>query len=332
MRKQIAFISFILAICILVSGCFPVVGITDFIQSEYDEDYISTIDRVLSSDSSEKTIIVRNRNDFINAIYDITRNRCTSAKICYDGNDYAEVIDGESEEQFNAIFNEVFFIKDDVESSDDCDYLWGNIAHYYLELTHSKDGKAYYKVEIEYYESAEEMQAVNQEVALAISKLNLEGMNEYEKVKTIHDYVVETICYDDAINCSYSAYGGLINGETVCNGYALLFYKMCTEAGISCKFVSGPAGNISDDNETVLHAWNIVEIDHIWYYVDTTWDDDDSHETPGKVYYDYFLVGETTMQQDHSLEWPYNTRDFRKKYPISKNNYPEVDKLDKYYE
>lgn len=62
--------------------------------------------------------------------------------------------------------------------------------------------------------------------------------------------------------------------RAVCHGYAMLFQKMCTLAGLRSEFVPGytrteyyqvgTAGSLD-------HAWNVVWIDSVYYTLDATW-------------------------------------------------------------
>ena len=71
-----------------------------------------------------------------------------------------------------------------------------------------------------------------------------------------------------------SAYGALVNGQTVCAGYARAFQYLLQQLGIPCYYCTGYAGE--------NHAWNIVALEDGYYNVDATWDDTEG----GK--YDYF--------------------------------------------
>ena len=98
-----------------------------------------------------------------------------------------------------------------------------------------------------------------------------------------------------ALPICYTAYGALLEGRAVCQGYAQLTYKMLREAGLSCYVITGQANNGS---RTEDHAWNIVKVGKKWYYLDTTWDDPAGGEDV--LRYDYFLIGSDKMDQDHA--------------------------------
>lgn len=127
------------------------------------------------------------------------------------------------------------------------------------------------------------------------------SMSEYEKVKAIHDYIVNTTEYDhynlenDSIpDIDYTAKGVLENKIAVCRGYAEAFKLLMNELDIECEILTGKADNIS-------HAWNVVKIDDEWYQIDCTFDDPvttDGVKT-NTLRYDYFLVTDEQMYLDH---------------------------------
>lgn len=63
------------------------------------------------------------------------------------------------------------------------------------------------------------------------------------------------------------AYGAVMNGYSICQGYALGFEYLCRAADLDCRRVRNP---YLDDN---MHFWDIVTLDQGTYYVDVTWSD-----------------------------------------------------------
>ena len=102
----------------------------------------------------------------------------------------------------------------------------------------------------------------------------LSGINplwsDAEKVVYLHDYIVTHCVYDVTMakrgteHELYTAYDCLVNGVSVCEGYAKAFRVLCNAAGLECYCVT------SNSN---VHAWNIVKVDGEFYYVDCTSDD-----------------------------------------------------------
>lgn len=63
-------------------------------------------------------------------------------------------------------------------------------------------------------------------------------------------------------------------GVAVCEGYSVLFTKVCTDLGIKSRVVEGASKTtVKDIGKRFYsdHAWNIVEIDGSSYLVDVTW-------------------------------------------------------------
>lgn len=120
-------------------------------------------------------------------------------------------------------------------------------------------------------------------------------MTAYEKELALHDYLVEHVEYDttrSGEDC-HTAYGALINGTAVCDGYAESFQTLMEMVGIQCHRVVG-TGNQEP------HSWNIVLLDGAWYNVDVTWDDPVG--TFNTVSHKYFNVTDGELSQDHMWE------------------------------
>ena len=126
--------------------------------------------------------------------------------------------------------------------------------------------------------------------------------NTYNNIKMMHDYLIDTISYDQSISKPniYNIVGALVNKVSVCEGYARAFKYLMDELGINCTMVIGRA--TSTDGKTENHAWNYVELNGTWYAVDCTWDDPVS--STGYVSqssrYRYFLKGSNEFLQDHT--------------------------------
>ena len=69
----------------------------------------------------------------------------------------------------------------------------------------------------------------------------------------------------------------------------MLFYRLCKEAGLSVRIISG-TGNGG------AHAWNIVRIGSKYYNVDCTWDGQNE-----ATYNDFLLKSEADFS-DHTRE------------------------------
>ena len=128
--------------------------------------------------------------------------------------------------------------------------------------------------------------------------------NTYKDIKMIHDYLINTIDYDeedDSIG-GHSIYGALVEKKCVCEGYAKAFKYLADVAGIDNILMQGTAINSDGENES--HAWNAVCLNNTWYLIDTTWDDPiiiGRGIVLNSVHYKYFLKGSTTFNSNHTL-------------------------------
>ena len=132
---------------------------------------------------------------------------------------------------------------------------------------------------------------------------NLEGKTDYEKIKLVHDYLVDSIEYDSSISKEhiYDIYGALVSRECVCEGYAKAFEYLMNEIGIDNVIVIGTGTN--SNGKTESHAWNYVKLNNKWYAIDVTWDDPiliGTGKLPEKSKYKYFLKGAITMNENHT--------------------------------
>lgn len=62
-------------------------------------------------------------------------------------------------------------------------------------------------------------------------------------------------------NIAATAYGALVNGSAVGEGYAMAYKALCDMLGLECYVVIGRLGSAA-------HAWNIVELDGAYYHAD----------------------------------------------------------------
>ena len=138
-------------------------------------------------------------------------------------------------------------------------------------------------------------QCESQVIAVKNQILNqIAGKNDIEKMRYIHDYLVDTIEYDQTFGEKniYNIYGALVSKTCVCEGYAKASQYLLNEAGLENIIITGTATN--SDGKTENHAWNYVNIDEKWYAIDTTWDDPiivGGGKLTNTIRYRYFLKG-----------------------------------------
>jgi transglutaminase-like putative cysteine protease len=169
------------------------------------------------------------------------------------------------------------------------------------------DGEFQIDFTVAYMTTLEQENYVDTQVDAILANLIAPHMNDHQKVKAIHDYIVTHVAYNvspSSGNSPHSAYTALHDGEAVCQGYALLAYKMLTEAGFEARIIGGNAGN--DIDGWVAHAWNRVKLEDIWYNLDCTWDDP-VPDFPGRVLYNYYHLTDTELAADHQRYAEYSS-------------------------
>ncbi|SDA12400.1 Transglutaminase-like superfamily protein [Ruminococcus sp. YE71] len=122
--------------------------------------------------------------------------------------------------------------------------------------------------------------------------------SDYEKLCYIHDTIIFGCQYEPSAPDAHSAYGALIGGKAVCEGYAKAFSLICELSGITALPVSGIA--VSPESGSQPHMWNKVLLDGEWYNVDVTWDDPTGSDDPLNIRYDYLLVSDEYISASHT--------------------------------
>ncbi len=124
--------------------------------------------------------------------------------------------------------------------------------------------------------------------------------SDAEKALYLHEWMAMRFDYDSTTyetdyenNIRHTAYGALLRGSAVCEGYTWLYGLLLRRVGIESLMVSSVNLN---------HAWNIVQVDDAWYHVDVTWDDCyDTH--PGLLQHRYLLRSHDVMMSgSHEAE------------------------------
>ena len=167
----------------------------------------------------------------------------------------------------------------------------------------TKDGIKYYSDD---FNNLSEIEQAIIEIENEKNKiLNKVSGSDYKKIKYIHDYLINSIEYDNSVEeiGTYNIYGALVNKKCVCEGYAKAFKYLTNCAGLECELVQGIGINSSGNQEN--HEWNCIKVNGIWYYIDCTWDDPIIIGGNGKatqsMKYKYFLKGSNTFEKDHII-------------------------------
>lgn len=160
--------------------------------------------------------------------------------------------------------------------------------------------------------TADELEYVQSEVKRICDDITKKEMSDEEKVRIISKYIVENTKYDyenyskkveSVPRLSYTPYGALKFGISVCEGYAELTQLMLNYVGVENQYISG---FVKDGEATEGHAWNLVKMDGKFYHLDNTWNESQ---------YRFLLVSDTFMKNQGNREWLYD------KFPVVAKGY-----------
>lgn len=122
--------------------------------------------------------------------------------------------------------------------------------------------------------------------------------DDYQKELWLHDKLLKNCVYDTQADAellssadSFTAYGALVKGKAVCEGYSRAMLLLLQSAGISATVVCGT------DTQNNPHMWNFVNVNGQNYHLDATWND-----TDWGVRHTYFNLSTAQNEQDHFIE------------------------------
>ncbi len=158
--------------------------------------------------------------------------------------------------------------------------------------------------------SDREIQEIDAAIDKIYNEIILESMTLEEKIKTVHDYIINTTKYlrekevDENGDLLFplgtnKAYGPILNHVASCGGYtdamALFLYRM----GVQNYKIS-----------SVEHIWNLVYIDDSWKHLDLTWDDPITTTDEDVLTYNFFLISTKELILKDVAEHDYNASIF----------------------
>jgi hypothetical protein len=162
-----------------------------------------------------------------------------------------------------------------------------------------------YPVSILDKDSLQEYEKVIKKASEITGKIIKSNMTDLEKELAIHDYLILNTKYDSVSlvnlrssdNC-HSAYGALVQGTAVCDGYAKAMEIMLNMVGVECITVTG--FSYSYESRPIGHAWNIVNIDGDYYHMDVTSDDWDGDVM--ELNHNFFNISDKQIASSHNWD------------------------------
>ena len=131
----------------------------------------------------------------------------------------------------------------------------------------------------------EEMAEVDESLERGFSEISAQISpydSDYEKARKVYTYLIDQTEYEQSDHDQNIA-GVFWQKKAVCAGYAAAMQYLMERLGMRCIYVSGDAKGADSG-----HAWDIIELDGIYYYADPT--NGDQPE---------FLMGDASSQEWH---------------------------------
>ena len=182
-------------------------------------------------------------------------------------------------------------------------YFWLNPFRYET-VTVGRTGYYRLYVKLCYIMDEEEANAKSRTFESAVQRI-VDGTNAqqttFDKVRYVHDAILSSTVYDYALaedntvaGTGRNAYGCLVDGKTVCSGYAMSFNLILQRLGIPC----GAEFDHEEGTLTNGHVWSYCTLDGENYYFDLTWNDTvfDSEEYKPYLDYSYTYFGITGQE------------------------------------
>lgn len=193
------------------------------------------------------------------------------------------------------------------------DYLYWNYAGLKGRFETVENG-ILYTLNLEFLSTAAEEREIDAEVARLMDNefKGWKNMSDFEITKEVYEWITDNYTFVSGGD-RHSTYSGIIEHETVCQGFATSAYRLLGEMGISSRIIA------NDE-----HGWNIVKIGDLYYNIDATWD-------VGliEMQWKYFLLCNKSFDDGmmHDRGSRFTTAEFNKKYPMAGSDYdwtPEI--------
>lgn len=168
-------------------------------------------------------------------------------------------------------------------------------------------------IQIEKIYTPDMIASINKKIDDIIHEVITDNMSPEEKIKAIHDYIINHTIYDDErsnqikngqitdyVGTSNTAYGPLFLGKAICGGYTDAMALFLDRFGI-------PNYKISSDN----HIWNFVYINGSWKHLDLTWDDPVVNTGENMLLHTFYLISTSELKTKDTSQHVFDANIFR---------------------
>ena len=185
--------------------------------------------------------------------------------------------------------------------ADHGDLFWYGGAYQYSE--YDKNGTKATSFMPDYSMTELQRDAVQKQIDSKITDW-LSGIStkasDYEKVKYVYQLLVDKVTYDLSADNNQNIQSAFLNERTVCAGFAHAAQVMLQKLGVSCTYLTGDANGGP-------HAWNMVVVDGVYYYMDVTWGNPSYLNAAGTgepdyVDYSYMNMTYEEISKDHTCD------------------------------
>ena len=252
--------------------------------NEYEKEYSYSF--VQKTDS----FIPYSKQDIINILYTIL-NKGISKFTFYCPNEYELCINDISE----------------ISNDENLFAELNNFVHPYNSFTNIKTTYSDSReiiLSVDYLYNQEQISAINKKADDLIKQIN-QNDSDYEKIKFIHDTIINNTKYDVDRNKngtsqyqSHIAYGPAYEGYATCNGYTDYMAIILSKMGYNNYKISTSLLELSE--KETGHIWNAVYVNDKWLHLDLTWDDPVSTDGKDYLYHSYFLVTTEKLEEADS--------------------------------
>lgn len=226
-----------------------------------------------------------NRQQLLNLLYSaINRGNEKLTFLCK----YEECIDD---------VNEIVENKEYLSSINNLVHPFNSYSNIYFLI--NKYGKIELTIKKQYTES--EIVLINSKLDNIIEELQLNTLNDYDKIKAFHDYIINNTKYDTSINIenqltvdtnANKATGLLLEKKAICSGYSDTIAIFLNRYGYNNYKISSRA-----------HIWNLILTDEGWKHIDATWDDPITTNGRDILLYDFFIINTNELfEKEKDLE------------------------------
>lgn len=248
---------------------------------DYDFDLIKETDNFFPN----------NKEELYNVLYTILNNGYSSFTF-YCGDEYKTCSDD---------------IKQIIDNENDILAIINNYVHpynSYSTVTINMNNLGRITVDVEKLYTPSDINKINAFINTTYTSLIKDTMSDKEKIKIIHDFIINNTVYDKEweksdkkINSrkSNTAYGPLLNHIGLCGGYTDAMELFLDKMNIKSYKIASEK-----------HIWNYVYIDNDWRHLDLTWDDPVTNTGKNILQYDYYLINTLTLENKKDNEHTYD--------------------------